>query len=515
MGLLQNTSRPTLEQDQEWNLADELNMDFSTDSLFDDIPSKAKALRGDEVVQSTGREFNTSAEGSFVPGSAIAPIETPKSRASADSILREREAQLSGNPLDNFQAPPVAKTEESEEEPSAYSTGQSISEGYRMISDIKRMQAGRTGRNAREVAREKALDNQAIGAVYSAMQQHLESKGYDPRLVDMLGTKQGGGFRTAEDIDRLFEIKSKGTTFQDENGEVVVAPDSDWDIVFEADRASRAQSLKSRKSAASDPLKSATEIQNLLSKFTDESGNPLAGKEAIVDGLNSQLDTAIGAPTGVAAYSYRYGRISDRADKLQRAMDTGVALGDITKDQLPQEIARLNQEQVALSAEKAPYFKDRESLAKWLSDSNTRNLPYFTDINGARSLARYNGIDPNTPQVWSPTQSMWVNFSSPEKTQPTPEKPQSEFSEAGQTGQKIRKAGGDLVRAVKGASTDIGEKISNIPAGAANTGASIVEAGAGVFNIPLKIPRASSISESLEKMGLKKYEDGTWGPIKQ
>lgn len=262
MGLLQNTS-PT--QDQGWNLADELNMDWSSGALFDDLPSRAKALRGDEVVQS-GRELNTSAEGSFVPGSAIAPIETPKSRANADSILREREAQLSGNPLDNFQ---VAAKAEVEEEPKAYSTGQAISEGYRMISDIKRMQAGRTGRNAREVAREKALDNQAIGAVYSAMQQHLESKGYDPRLVDMLGTKQGGGFRTAEDIDRLFKIKSEGIEYQDENGPVQLLPDADWDLVFDADRIARAQALKSQKAAGGDSLKQQQDFANLTKSLLD------------------------------------------------------------------------------------------------------------------------------------------------------------------------------------------------------------------------------------------------------
>ena len=284
---------------------------------------------------------------------------------------------------------------------------------------------------------------------------------------------------------------------------------------FDAKARNELQNKLNGKTAGDDTIKVVNEINTALKSVSDESGAALPGKEAEYENLQSRKDAALQLPTGISAYSDRYGRMSERADKLQRAMDTGVALGDVTKDQLPQEIARLNQEQVAIAAEKAPYFKDRESLAKWLSDSNTRNLPYFTEINGARSLARYNGVDPDTPQVWSPTQSMWVNFSSPEKTQPTPEKPQSEFSEAGQTGQKIRKAGGGVVRAVKGASTAVGEKISNIPAGVINAGASIAEAGAGVFNVPLKIPRASSISESLGKMGLKKYEDGTWGPIKQ
>lgn len=93
---------------------------------------------------------------------------------------------------------------------------------------------------------------------------------------------------------------------------------------------------------------------------------------------------------------------------------------------------------------------------------------------------------------------------------PAPQVNNSQFSAAGQTGQKIRKTGGGLVRAVKGASTAVGEKISNIPGAAINAGSSLVEAGAGFFDAPLKIPRALSISESLGKMGLKKSEDGTW-----
>lgn len=507
MGLLQNTS-PT--QDQEWNLADELNMDFSTDSLFDDIPSKAKALRGNEVVQSTDREFNTSAEGSFVPGSAIAPIETPRSRASADSILREREAQLSGNPLDNFQAPPVAKTEESEEEPSAYSTGQSISEGYRMISDIKRMQAGRTGRNAREVAREKALDNQAIGAVYSAMQQHLESKGYDPRLVDMLGTKQGGGFRTAEDIDRLFEIKSKGTTFQDENGEVVVAPDSDWDIVFEADRASRAQSLKSRKSAAGGGVEEISKWQGVMEKTLDAEGNVMPDRMGEYEKAASEIDRLTGAPTGVSKFASRYNSKQDRISKMTAAMDSGIPYKGLAAEQIPSEILKLNQETVELAVENAPYFgaNDREAAAKWITDPATKGLPFRSDYEG-KKIPHFVTSEPGVYNIWSPKEKTWMVV---DKRKPNPETAtaaeptdNSQFSEAGKTGQKIRRAAGKLSGVAESGLAKAGVAVADLLPLSVNTGAAVIEGAAGVFDSPLKLDRMDYMEERAKKNKVGKY----------
>jgi hypothetical protein len=490
----------------EWNLADEINTNWSSGSLFDDLPSKAKALRTDEVLQSTdkGREFNTSAEGSFVPGSTIAPIETPKLKAEADSVLLESNVRnLSENPLNNFQAP-AAKAEV--EEPQTYSTGQAISEGYRMISDIKRMQAGRVGRNAREVAREKALDNQAIGAVYSAMQQHLESKGYDPRLVDMLGTKQGGGFRTAEDIDRLFEIKSKGTKFQDENGEVIVAPDSDWDLVFEADRASRAMLLKSQKTATGGGAEEISRWQNVLKNTLDTDGNVMPNRIGEYEKATSELDRLSGAPTGTTRYFQDTGRVLSENTKLSRALANNVSYKGIQKEQLQNKINENIESLIQLAIDRGAAPSQTE-----LKDYLKTGAPFLMNVSGQERVV-FPTDKPDVYKLWDPTVKKFGTFdlNPPVKKQDEPE--QSEFSDAGQVGQKIRKAGGGVVRAVKGASTTVGEKISNIPAGVANAGVSIVEAGAGVFNVPLKLPRVSNISESLQKMGLKKYEDGTWGP---
>ena len=149
-------------------------------------------------------------------------------------------SDMTGNPLDDFEAPlkkeapkeaPVVESEESGEPPSI---GRIIADGYDFISQIKAVQNTRTGRNAREVAREKALDNQAIFQVYSAMRDRLSERGYEPMLVDALGTNKGGGFRSAEDIDRLFEIKEKGLQYQTQDGIATLDKNAPWGAVLEA-----------------------------------------------------------------------------------------------------------------------------------------------------------------------------------------------------------------------------------------------------------------------------------------
>jgi hypothetical protein len=139
----------------------------------------------------------------------------------------------SSNPLENL--PEVEKTqpEQSDEPPSI---GKIVAGGHDLISKIKTAQSGRTGRNAREVAREKALDNQAILQVYSAMQARLSERGYDdPTLVNTLGTNNGGGLRSAEDIDRLFEIKAKGLEYRTQDGNIAkLQRNAPWSAILAA-----------------------------------------------------------------------------------------------------------------------------------------------------------------------------------------------------------------------------------------------------------------------------------------
>lgn len=510
MGLLQNTS-PT--QDQGWNLADEINMDWSSGALFDDLPSKAKALRANETIESLGegRKFNTSAEGSFVPGSAIAPIETPKSRANADSILRES-AQLSGNPLDNFQAPSV-RTEEPKG--SSETIGGIISRGFGYIEKLKDMKGARFGQK-REVGVMKGMDEAAIARTYNIMQDHLRRNGYDdPNLLEALAKHRGGGYRSAENINQLFEIKAKGTKFQDENGEVIVAPDSDWETIFEADRISRAMSLKSQKTAGGDPMKAVSDAQAALKPIIDESGNPLPGKEAQFERLNGIIDSALQLPTGVYAYSDQYSRLSDRENKLKLAYANGINFGGVAKDNIPQEIVNLNEQKVALAVERAPTFNmsepnDKVKMQDWLAKGETKNL-LFNAILDDGSIATFEPTtQENIYRRWSPTEKQWkiANFNKPQDN-PVSEKPEtnSEFSKAGQAGQKIRRAASKIAGAAESGVAKAGAAVADLLPLSVNTGASVIEGAAGVFDTPLKLDRMDYLEERAKKNKVGKYRD--------
>lgn len=173
-------------------------------------------------------------------------VETPKTGIAYQEPTLQKK---SSNPLENLPEVEKTQTEESDEPPSI---GKIVAGGHDLISKIKYAQAGRTGRNAREVAREKALDNQAIFQVYSAMQNRLSERGYDPRLVDFLGTNKGGGFRSAEDIDRLFKIKEKGLQYQTKDGNIVkLGANAPWNAIVDA--ADEAGGITITK--PSDPLK--------------------------------------------------------------------------------------------------------------------------------------------------------------------------------------------------------------------------------------------------------------------
>jgi hypothetical protein len=123
---------------------------------------------------------------------------------------------------------------------------------------------------------------------------------------------------------------------------------------------------------------------------------------------------------------------------MNNAVVAGVGYGEISKENLPQEIARLKQQQVTLAVDNAPYFKDRETLKSWASDKNTRRLPFFTDVNGARVLARMTEDDPNNLSIWAPTKNVCISAAPPKKETPAQEKTATN-SKPNETGKKLNK----------------------------------------------------------------------------
>jgi hypothetical protein len=231
----------------------------SAQRIFSGLSDQEKK-QVDQTVVETGVK-------SLQPERSYTPVKEGKGRLTSD---------MTGNPLDDFEAPlkkeapkeaPVVESEESDDPPSI---GRIISDGYNYISQIKAVQSGRFGKT-REVQREKALDNQAIFQAYSAMQARLSERGYDdPSLVNILGTHNGGGLRSAEDIDRLFKIKQEGITFQTEDGRTArLDPDAPWETIMEADRKTRGVKIEG---AAGDPWeaadKAATGLKTAMENLT-------------------------------------------------------------------------------------------------------------------------------------------------------------------------------------------------------------------------------------------------------
>jgi hypothetical protein len=312
---------------------------------------------------------------------------------------------------------------------------------------------------------------------------------------------------------------------KDDNGnEVVIERGLDWDRAFEADKLVWAQELKSRTKAGAteDIVGEINKINTAVKSVSDEYGNALQGKEAEYESLTSRKDALLKLPTGVSRFSDQFSRLSDRERKLNLAFANGVNFGDISKDSIPQELEKLNEQKITLAIERAPTFNmtdsaDKARMQDWLSKNETKSLPFNAILSDGAGTFEPTGKE-NVYRRWSPIEKQWkiADFNKPQPAAAS-EAPEtnSEFSRAGQAGQKIRKAGGGLVRAVRGGSTSVGEAISNVPSSALNAGAAIVETGAGVFNVPLKIPRTLNITDSLKKMGLQRDEDGTWGSVKK
>jgi hypothetical protein len=208
---------------------------------------------------------------------------------------------------------------------------------------------------------------------------------------------------------------------------------------FDAKARNELQNKLNGKTAGDDTIKVVNEINTALKPFLDEEGNPLSGKEAYVDRLYADLDSAMGTPTGTGKYGYQNNLIANKINKVERAGITGV----LSEEDLAKERQDLNQKQIALANDNAPYFKTREELAKWLSDETTRNLPYFTEISGKKVLAKSISDDPNSFAIWTPTEKSWVNAAA---AKPKEKEAQAETTSPNTSGKKLRSTAAPLLK---------------------------------------------------------------------
>ena len=253
-----------------WNLADQFNSDLDEKGLFDNLPAQVSQLRSDEVLKADVRKLNKTTEGSVVPDSKIAPLEDPKTRSELDSTSRQLKAEQSGNVFDNFE-PPKKQTpapQEQQEPPKELTLGEIIAEGYGIIGQVKALKNLRTGAK-REVTREREIDEQFIGMVRSRMGDLFEERNLDRNLVERLATRPGGGYRTAEEIDRVDRIRREGAVINVDGQEITLPKDLDWDQAFDADNRIWAQSFKAAKTKENDSVKQTQEFFNLAKSWQE------------------------------------------------------------------------------------------------------------------------------------------------------------------------------------------------------------------------------------------------------
>jgi hypothetical protein len=410
-----------------WNLADQLNTDMDSESLFDSLPSAVDQLRKEEAVRviDSGGDLNENSKGSFVSGSNIAPLEDIKTRASANSESRRVKAEETSNPLDNFE--PVKQAPQPKKE---LTIGEIVADGYSLIGQVQKLKNGRTGANAREVAREKAIDEQFIGQVYGRMGDLFEERNMDRNLVSRLGALPGGGYRTAEEIDRVDRIRREGAVLKDDNGsEVIIEKGLDWDRAFEADKLVWAQELKSRTKAGAaggDPIERVNKINTALKGFVGEDGKPLPGKEDVVESLYSEIDVALGAPTGRSKYLNSAARLLNQNQQLDLAVSNNISYKDTPKDQLQNKKVENIESLIQLAIENNVSPK-KEELGEFIKSGS----PFIMDIGEGNRKVVFPTSKPNVYNIWN---SVDKNFGVLDLTPQTDkEVPQTKQSEANLT----------------------------------------------------------------------------------
>lgn len=398
-----------------WNLADQFNTDLEKESVFDNLPAQTSQLRRDEMLKTDAGKLNTSAEGSFVPDSKIAPLEDPRTRSELNSTSRQLKAEETGNVFDSFE-PPRKQTpapQEQQEPPKELTLGEIVSQGYGIISQVKGLKNGRTGANAREVAREKALDEQFIGMVYSRMGDLFEERNLDRNLVERLGTRPGGGFRTAEEIDRVDRIRREGATIKADDGREITLPkDMDWDQAFEADKVVWAQSVKGSKTKEDDSIKKAAEAQALI-KAMSEKGELTPDEQDAIDKLGAVRDSALQLPQGASKLGGQIRRYFKQNQEIEMARGQGLDTFDgVTADQYDSKIAENMNKIQAIAIKHAPSFKNSAERDAWFQNEETKNLPFKMAIGGKPTVV-YATEDPNVVTSYIANGKKgpeWVNY---------------------------------------------------------------------------------------------------------
>ncbi len=403
--------------------------------------------------------------------------------------------------------------------PDVMSLGEVFNQGAGYLRDIvaaqKARDYGKAGTRGANAMYHEALKS----GVLEKMSAYVEdtygiAKDQVPTIFNTL-VKTNGGLRTGKEMDEIIKIQKEGTSFTGVDGEVTIGPDAPWELALGAHKAKQTAALRGKEPV--DLVKRTGEIQGVLKNATDANGEPLPGQEAVFDNAHKALAQLNGIPTETSQYGFAVGRLSKQMSEFENAQAVGAAsYGGVTSDQFGARISELQIQIQQKAIKSAPTFNDNSQKNAWLSNPETAGLPFFMGIGGKKALVRATE-DPNVMEQFvekgksgSP-EMVRVDLAASPKTET--EKPKSEFTGAGESGQRVRRAVGKVTRGLGEATQSIGNTISDLPYQAVNAASGAAEFGAGVAGYNLNIPKIDTMTEALNKLGLDNRNDFARGKM--
>lgn len=394
------------------------NYDISRTSGEMSADMNGGAMQLPQVSEKDAAEIKNMARGSGAQADMARSVDLRGSKSPLD--------ELSRNPLDDFNdtlaenSGAFASTKKVVKEPTPPSLGQQISAFNNWSSSAKRKISELSGDPAAQVYALKAFNHETnrflgqLGSSYDSDEVDFITK--NPSRADAYAEYKGAGLSPDEavSLSGMSPNHAKGilSVFKEgrlpDGSQVIAESLEDAKMIYT--NAVR-QGMKPTKEE--DVAAAISKWQAVRKDTLDANREVIPERLAEYEAANAKIDQFTGKPQGISSYADGMSRLSDKQNKLNLAYSNGVDYGATLKDEIPQTIAKLNEDKVRLAVDKAPFFNpespsDRAKLQKWLTDETTKNLPYNTLVDGVAATLEPTG-KANVYNRWSPTEKKWVS----------------------------------------------------------------------------------------------------------
>jgi hypothetical protein len=175
-------------------------------------------------------------------------------------------------------------------------------------------------------------------------------------------------------------------------------------------------------------LENLGKISSSLKDLRDKDGNLIAGNEALNEKLLGQRDSLMKLPTGTSAYSDKLNRRSTEDEQLAYAQASGVSYKNIDLAAVPKRRQELNEARVSAAIEHAPVLNNKDRMADWLKNPETKGLPFKTTVDGSPSIL-FPTETVNIYRQWSPAEKAWKTVDLNKKEEPKPTAPATKIDD--------------------------------------------------------------------------------------